>query len=56
MSTTLQMLDYIDEEADELTPWEATFVKDIRHQLENKGTISDRQLRALETIYTTRTC
>lgn len=35
----------------ELTPWEETFVRSVRVQLELRGSLSARQIATLERLY-----
>jgi hypothetical protein len=41
--------------SDSLTEWEDGFLKSIKKQLENKGSLSPKQIEILERIYAEKT-
>ena len=53
--TINQWLDSIQETGRGLTKWEQDFVESIGLQLDDRGTISDRQEEILERIYAGKT-
>ena len=45
------MLDHIEDYTERLTPWEKQFVGSVSEQLEQRGTLSEKQQEIVERVY-----
>ena len=46
-----EVLDTIESETDKLTTWEQQFIESVSDQYTRKGSLSEKQLEIVETIY-----
>ena len=48
---TEYMLSQCEDCSERLTDWENSFIESVRDQFDRKGSLSERQIEVLETIY-----
>lgn len=54
-ATLQSWIEKIQTEGKNLSKWEESYVEDIASQLEDRGTLSERQIEILERIYSEKT-